>query len=57
MVGGTASTIYDYLLVLDDEVRQHGLSPFAFAFYCVSLEDLICLEGSQDVEFVFLQSV
>jgi len=29
MIGGIALTLYDYMLMFDDEVRRQNLTPFA----------------------------
>ena len=58
MISIITLTLYDYLLVFDDEVRRQSPGPSAPALHAL-LRDSVCLEGPQVMGFVplFAQTV
>ena len=59
LISAIPLTLYDYLLTLDDEVRQYSSNPFASPLLHILLQDSVCVERPQDVGFVslFVQTV
>ena len=55
MVSGVTLTLYDCFLMFGGEVRWSVAQTPPPSN--ISVEDSICLERSQDMEFVFIQSV